>query len=554
VTAQERSSPSARRTLVEVLRNPDLRRLELAWGASVASEWAFVIAIAVFAYHDGGATAVGAVGLIRMLPAAVATPFAGLPGDRYPRELVLLMTHVARAATMAGAAAAAFSGAPPVVVYALTGLLGILVTPVIPAHTALVPALVQTPRELTATNLASATIEGLGTLLGPVLAALLLAVSGVGLVFLTSAFLIAAAAALVFGIRGKSRWEPVTARSGGVVRETFAGFQTIGLRGDVRLLVTLWAAQTLVRGALNVLIVVAALDLLDLGKSGVGALTSAIGAGGLLGATLALRLVGRHRLAAPFGAGIVLWGAPIALIGIWPNQVAAFVLLAIVGVGNTFVDVAGFTLLQRAVPDQVLSRVVGALMTIAVTTLGLGAILTPLVIPGLGVRGTLIATGALLPTLAALLWRALRRIDAASLPGDEVELLGSIAIFAPLPRPTLEGLAARLIPLEVVADYEVVRQGDKGDRFYVIADGEADVTIDGSRTGILRGGDYFGEIALLRDSPRTATVTARTAAKLYALERDDFIGTVTGNVASASAADTAVRRRLGSFKPGIASV
>ena len=544
------------RTLRDVLRNPDLRRLELAWGASVTSEWAFVVSVSVFAYAHGGTAAVGAVALIRMLPAALAAPFAASPGDRYPRERVLLAAHAVRAVGTAGTAAAAFADAPAPLVYVLAGMASIVNTSIAPAQAALLPSLVRKPRELTASNLASSTIEGIGTMAGPAGSAVVLAISSTGSAFLLSATLLAVAALLVAGIHvDRPRALRPGAETGGFLRQALGGFRTIGLEGNVRLLIGLVGAQTLVRGALNVLIVVSALKLLALGNSGVGLMTAAIGVGGVLGAFAALQLVGRHRLARPFGLGLALWGLPIALIGIWPDATAAIVLLAIVGVGNTLVDVAGLTLLQRAVPDYLLARVFGALESIAVGTIGLGAIITPLIIPGLGVRGTLIATGAMLPLLAVLLWPRLRVVDAeAIVPGDEVDLLESISIFAPLPRPILERLAASLVAVEASSGEPIVCQGDEGDRFYVIAAGNCDVTIDGSLQRVLGPGDYFGEIALLRDIPRTATVAGRTAVRLFALERNDFLGAVTGHAPSAEAAEAVVGARLGSLRTGIASV
>ena len=342
---------------------------------------------------------------------------------------------------------------------------------------------------------------------------------------------------------------------GGFLREALAGYGTVARDARLRLVIGLYGAQTLVAGALNVLIVVAALELLDLGKAGIGYLNSAVGVGGLLGGFAALTLIGRSRLASDFGAGLIVLGLPIALIGVFPETAAALLLLGIVGVGTTIVDVAGVTLLQREVSDDVLTRVMGVVQSVFVGTLGIGAVLAPLLISVLGVRGSLIATGLLLPALAVLAWRPLRGIDATvAAPPRSLELLRRIPIFAPLPSPTVEQLAAHVVPLNVKAGEVVIRQGETGDRFYVVARGRLEVEVDGKPGEVLAEGDSFGEIALLRDVPRTATVRAQSDAELLALDRDEFLGAVTGSAESAEAAHAVAAARLSTLRPSVASV
>jgi CRP-like cAMP-binding protein len=163
----------------------------------------------------------------------------------------------------------------------------------------------------------------------------------------------------------------------------------------------------------------------------------------------------------------------------------------------------------------------------------------------LGIRGTLVATGLLLPLLAIGFWPRLRAIDrSAVVPERELELLAALPLFSPLPVTTLEKLASRLESQRVSPGADVVTQGDSGERFYVIADGDVDVTHDGTHVQTLGPGGYFGEIALLHDVPRTATVTARTELLLYSLEREAFLAAVTGHPEAAAAADAAARARL----------
>ena len=536
-----------------VVTNAALRRVELAWAAASTASWAYVIALVVYAYNEGGAAAVGLVGLIRVLPAFVASPFAGVLGDRYPRHRVMLVLSLARTAVMAAAAGVLYADGPAWLVYALAAIVALLSSMIRPIFSALLPQLARTPEELTAANLVLTTIESSGIFLGPALGGLLLAATDPATVFAatTAAFLLGTL--LLTGVRVEAPAERKT--EGGLVREFFAGFGAIREDRNLRLIIGLYGAQTLVAGALNVLIVVAALELLDLGESGVGFLNSAVGVGGLLGALAAFALVGRQRLASDFAIGLVLWGVPIALIGVFPTPPIALILLAIVGIGNTVVDVAAVTLLQRTVPDDVLTRVFGVVQSVFVGTIGLGAIIAPLAIEAVGIRWAMIVTGALLPVIAALLWRRITALDAEALaPTRELELLRSIPLFKPLPATTINQVASGLVSISATPGTEIIREGEAGDRFYVVASGEVDVSAGGSHVNTLGPGDYFGEIALLRDVPRTATVTAKGDVSLYALDRDEFLSAVTGHPASAEAADAVISSRLAGLRPGIASV
>jgi hypothetical protein len=262
--------------------------------------------------------------------------------------------------------------------------------------------------------------------------------------------------------------------------------------------------------------------------------------------------VGRGRQAADFGVGIFIWGIPIALVAVWPNQAFVLVLLAVVGIGNTIVDVSGMTLLQRSAPDDVLARVFGVLESLLLLTIGLGALVAPILLNWLGTRGALIVAGALLPLVVIPAWPRLNAIDrAAHVPVERLELLGANPIFAPLPEPTLERLADALEAVRAATGQEVVRQGEPGDLFYLVKDGTLDVYVDGRKVQTLGPGESFGEIALLRNVPRTATVRAQSDAELYALGRRDFLGAVTGFAPSLSAAEAVIGMRLGPARAGI---
>jgi MFS family permease len=530
--------------------NPQLRRLQLAGAGSVIGQWAYSVAVAVYAFEAGGAKAVGVVTLIRTIPAAIAAPFLATIADRLPRVAVMVSTSIGRAAAIGAAGAVALSDGPAWAVYTLAGVAAILATAFLPAESSLLPELARNPEELTAANVTRSTIDSVGSFVGPAVGGLLLAATSAGWVFLVTAATFVWGAVIVALIRPRvgaavSREEEEEPAGERLLRSATAGFKAIAVERRLRLVIALYSAQTVVAGALGVLVVVTALDLLDQGESGVGLLNAASGVGGVIGALIAFALIGRKRLASDFGLGIVLWGAPLAVIGAWPNTAVALVALGVLGLGNTLVDVAGLTLLQRTAPPAVIGRVFGVLEMLLVGTIGIGAALAPLLIDWVGIRWALVITGAFLPVLAALTWRKLLQIDAESEPPTEaLQLLRPIPIFAPLPPPTLERLASQAAPVEVSAGKEVIRQGDLGDRFYVIESGRFEVAVDGATTGELGPGDFFGEIALLRDVPRTASVKALTEGNLQALERHAFLEAVTGHPPSARAADAVVGARL----------
>ena len=537
-----------------VFANPDLRRVQLALLGSVTGEWAYTVALAVFAFERGGAAAVGLVGLIRLLPAAVAAPFAAILGDRFSRTRVMVGSDVLRALAVAVSGVAAVGGAPAGFVYALAGVVSIVSMAFRPAQAALIPSLARRPEELTAANVAATTIDSVGSVAGPALGGLMLAGARPGVVLGATAGTFVWSALLVMGIRApvsKAERDLPTR----IAAQALGGFRAVAAESRLRLVVALYGAQTLVAGALNVLIVVAALDLLKLGNSGPGFLNSAVGIGGLVGAVVALALVGRRRLAADFGLGLILWGVPIVLIGFWPNEGAALAFLAVLGIGNTLVDVAALTLLQRSAADEVLARVFGVIESLLVGAIGLGAIVAPLLVSLFGIRGALIATGVPLPLLAAVAWRRLARIDSeVAVPERELALLRGLPMFAPLPAATLEHLAGALRALRIEAGRTVVREGEAGDLFYVIGSGRVDVSADGRPLTTLGAGEYFGEIALLRAVPRTATVVASEDTELFTLERDEFVAAVTGHPESKEAADAVIGARLGTLRTGLASI
>jgi MFS family permease len=530
------------RALQAAIRNENVRRVELAWGAAIAAEWAHFVALGVFAYQQGGTAAVGVAGLVRLLPAALVAPFAASFGDRFRRERFLLTLTLMGAGALAASAAAALAN-DRALVFALASVVGLTATLIRPALQALLPSLARTPEELIASNGATSTVESVGTLIGPALAGALVSLADVAAVFIFGAALLLAGAVSLARVNVESRVRLTAEPDGESLRRMITdGFRAVAGASRARLVVGLIVAQTFVRGCLNVLIVVAAFQVFDGGAAQVGYLTAAVGAGGLVGALGAMTLGGR-RLAVPFGLSLVFWGVPIALMAPRPYFAAAIVLLAIVGAANSVEDVAVFTLLQRLVPNEMLTRVLGLVWGLAMGGVAIGSLAAPVVVSAIGPRAAFLLVGSILPLLALLTYPKLVEIDRTIAPTPELELVGQVPMFAPLSIATKEQVAGRLLPVSVPAGEVVIRAGDPGDRFYIVSDGELDIHADGRHT-TAHAADYFGEIALLRDVPRTATVTATVDSKLYALRRTDFLTAVTGHSAARAAGEAIVDTRL----------
>ncbi len=536
-----------RAALAANLRKPALRRVQLAWAASLLGHVSIAVAIAVYAYGIGGASAVSLIYVLRLVPAAIATPFASVLGDRYSRARVMLYSNASRFAFSIAIPPALLAGVNHWIVYALSVGVAVAGTPFRPAQVAALPSLVERPEELTAANVVASTIEGAGFFLGPAVSGILLAIATNTAVFWFVAICFAiSTVVLIRPLPGVHEDEARGSEAEGIGQAVLAGAATIRRNGDLRVLVGLFTAQTLVAGALAVLLVVVAIQLLGTGNAGVGWLDASVGVGGIIGTVAAVNVAGRRRLTQPFLIGIVLWGAPFLLIAIWPHIVAAVLAFALIGVGNILVDVAGYTLLQRAVEDNVLARVFGAVETMYYLSVAVGALLIPPLVSAFGPRWTLVVTGLFLPVVALLTGPRMLQVDRAAVaPARAVAVLRGLPLFAPLPALSLERLALNLRELNVEPGVEVITQGDVGDSYYILASGAADVLIDGEKVNAVAPGEGFGEIALLRDVPRTATVRTTEPSGVFALDRETFLGAVSSSRRSFAAADEVVNRRLG---------
>jgi MFS family permease len=531
-------------------RNPNLRRAQLSFLGAWTAEWAFTVGLGIVAYRDGGATAVGLVGLLRMVPSAIVAPLLSPLADRGRRERVLILVSTVRGVATAAAAVVVGVAGPTEIVYALAVLSTIAATLYRPAHSALLPSLCRTGHELASANLVRGLLDSTATLVGPLLAAVLLQFTSVTVVFAVAAGASLWAAALLLRLHYYAPPRPSAPTESRLLKEAVEGVRAVARNRDLALIIGLAAAQTITRGALTVFTVVVAIDLLGTGEAGVGTLTAAIGAGAVVGSLAASLLVGTRRLGAWFAVGVALWGLPVSLIGVFPQQASALFLLAGVGVGNALIDFGGFTLLARIAPDDVLARVFGVLESLVALSIGTGAIVASLVIELFGVRPALVAIGLLCPIAAAASWHRLRRMDRSIGVRDrDIALLQAVDMLNPLPLPAIETLARGLEPVTVPAGQVVVKQGDIGDRYYVIESGEADVIGDGHVVASLGQGEGFGEIALLGRIRRTATIRAASELRLQAMRSEHFLPVVLGFTPSAREAETVVDTMLDRYAP-----
>ncbi len=523
------------RVVGDVLRCRDLRRILLAFVCFNAAEWGVWIAMLVYAYGHGGATTAGVVAVVQLIPAALFAPIAGSLGDRYPPTRVLAGGYVAQASAMGATAAVLLAHGPSVAAYALAALAATAVTVTRPAQAGLLPGLARTPEELTAANVAAGWIESISVLAAPALAGLMLGLGGAGTVFAAMSVVVLAGALCVVPVDGPA--------AGGSGSNAPAALRAAAEPGP-RALVWLLAVEAVAIGALDVLYVVFAVGVLRDGGSSAGYLNAAFGVGGVLGVGATVALVGRRRIAPPLLLALVVWSAALAAVAVAPSFAVAAVLLAAAGVGRTVFDVAGRTLLQRIAAPDALARVFGLLESASMGGLAIGSIAASAFVALTGGRGAFVCLAATLPVAALLVVRPVLAADSAVLPVVEIARFRASRIFSALGAPALEGLARAVAPMHFAAGTAVVREGEPGDRFYLVADGEVDVSVGGGHVTTLGRGDCFGEIALLRDVPRTATVTARTDVQLDSLDKETFVAAVTGHLPSEHAAAELVQGRL----------
>lgn len=537
-------------TVRDALQLADMRRIELGYGMSITGELAGTVALVVYALSAGGATLVAAYAASRTLAGmGVALVLTGLT-SRLRRDRLLRWITSIRMVLLAATALLAGFDQPPAAVIAAAAASSSLAGTYRPLQAAVLPWLVRTPAELAASNAVTAVMENSGALIGPLLAGGLLAVAAPAAAMAASAGCLAVAAVSLLRLTVPDMPELAGRGAAHAVRDVTSGlaeFLRMAPPGGVAILAF---AQTLLRGALVVLIAVLAVHVLGLGGSAVGWLTAAFGAGGLAGGAVAAGAVHITRLGRSFIAGMLLWGLPLAFLAVTPTAAIAYLALVVVGVGNAVVDVAAFTMVTRLAGPRTAGNVLGALEFVALAGLATGSIVTPPLLHMFGVRSTLALLGGGLAGLALAHAVRFRHLDRAMpVPGPEAGLLYDLPMLAPLPLAVTELLAAEMEPRQFPAGAVVISEGEAGDHFHLIVDGSAAVSVRGAPRPSLQRGDCFGEIALLRDIPRTATVTAEQPLRTLTLGREEFLTAVTGNSMSKDAADALAAQRLSADPP-----
>ncbi len=466
--------------------------------------------------------------------------------DRVAVDRMLRATTGVRAALIALAGAAAALHASPAVVLTLASISASMTATFRPAQATVLPWLARTPAELTAANVAATMSENTAALVGPALAGVVLAVASAGTALAVAAAFLGGAFLALWRLRVPAQAQDARKlTSRGPLRDAAEGAASLVRIARPAGYVVLGFAQTFVRGALLVLLVVVALDVLSLGRGAVGWLNAAIGAGGLIGGALAARLAHLTRLGRCFVLGVALWGLPLVALGVISNPAAAYLALVVVGAGNAVEDAGLFTLLPRLLGNRKAAPAMGAFELVVFAGVSAGSVAAPAISHWLGPRGALVAIGGTLAVLAMAYVPRFAQIDRTTpVPGPEIALLRGLPMFAPLPVATVDQLATVLERHEYQPGKAVMREGDHGDRFHVIVDGRAHVTVGARSVRYLQRGDCLGEIALLRDVPRTATVTATEMLHTVALARADYLAAVTGNRISARAAEDLADERL----------
>lgn len=529
--------------------NPELRRVGFGYGLFGTAELAIWIAFLVYAFDHGGTKSSTAIVLIQLLPCVLLGPLLGAYADQHRPLRVLTGGYALQVVAMDAVATVMVLHAPTAVVFALAPFTALAFTVTRPAQAALFPAVVRTPEELTAANVMCGWTTGAASLLGPVLAGVGLALHGPALVVIVTTVLAALALVLVSKVKVAPQ-VAIPAARGGILADVRTGLRAnlaaLGENPPLRILLSLHAFYYVLVGAVDLLCVVLAASYLHLGAGGAGYLNASFGAGALLAGFVTAFLVGRRRLKRTLVLSLLASVAALALVSVKEDVALALLLLAATGLAGTVFDVAGRTLLQRSSPVDAVAGLFSVLEALMDLGLALGAVFVQVAITLGGLHAALIAPAVAGAVLVLALWTRLGRLDkAAVIPHTEIRLLRALPIFSVLPAPALEGVARELEPVALARGTTLFHEGDPGDRYYAVSTGTLDITRRGVVIGSRSRGEGFGEIALVRNVPRTATVTAATDAHLYALRKDLFVRTVTGHAGAARVTGRIITERLG---------
>jgi CRP-like cAMP-binding protein len=511
------------------LHNVAVRRVVGAFAALTVGEWILGTTVAIHAYPVGGALLVALVGF-RFFPAAIAGLVTAQFADTHRRERVMTATAATRAVASGLVAASLALKLPFVVPLVLVWFDAAAGSAYRPAQATLLPTLVHTPTEFTHATALASHAKSSSQMLGALAGGLLVAGAPIGLAVAASTVLYAVSALSTAPIKATAPQPDVRIGLRGRVRRMRAG--AIAVRGDreAKEIVSYSCMRSAIRGVWISLGVVASLKLLGLGSAGFGILMAAAGAGALAAIPLTALLVGHRHLARWMAAGLLMCGVPIAAVGGAAAGLPAIAFMVGWGGGMAVSDVAAQAVLNRVIAPASIGPVTGLMESGKLLFEGGACLLAPALVDTLGIRSALVVAGLVVAVIVAGGGRAFRRIDTRAVGHAEVShLLTAVKLFHGLRVDVLEGVVAQLRPLDIAPGQDVLTQGvrDHGG-WYLVQQGQLEVLIDGFVVNELTRGDGFGELALLRDRPRAATVRTRTRARLLTLERDTFLTAIGG--------------------------
>ncbi len=522
-----------------LLGNGPLSRLLLGEFVSSIGDWLYLVALLIIIYErTNDAVVLGIVGAARVLPYVFLSIPAGIVADRFDRRLVLLITDLGRGALMLVLAWLVATNGSIEAIVAVTILATCLSSFFGPAIGSYLPTLVKDESDLGPANTAYASLDNIAFVIGPATASIILTLANdLAVAFLLNAVSFLVIAIILWGLPPSIAGRGTAASDDGIPAEPPGPFDWRTVRRPVAGLMVVDSVGSFVFAGLGILTVVIAYDLLgrDGGEAATGALNSAVGVGGLIGAIVSGVLVLRRKLGPPLVAGALIMGASVAALGMSGSLAIALVAMAVVSLGSLLVQIVTETLFQRVVPDAVRGRTLGVLSTVSVLMYAAGSLLLPAAAELVGLAPVLIASGVALVVSAAIAIVALGPwATQAPVPDALRARLSALPMFEGLPPARLETAERRSVLVPMVAGEVVIRQGDPADRFYVIGEGEVEVTQaapGSSQPRVLRRmgvGEGFGEIGLLHASARTATVTALSSGTLVALDGDAFLDLVNG--------------------------
>jgi MFS family permease len=541
--------PNSWRVIGRIARDRQLRRIELGFAGFAIAEYGTWLASIVYAYDNGGVDEAGVAAVALLAPGLLVAPIAAFAADRFESGRVLAAGYAVQATAMLVAAVAIGTGLGSLPVYAALMAAATAVTLTRPALSAVLPNATHTPADLTAANVVTGFVEYTGVLIGPALTGILVEVSGLAAPFAVCSGLTAAAAILALGARTAPGVAVEIERrdAGGVLGDTVDGLRALRGHRAVRVTIGMLSLGSLVMGVADVLFVATAAHVGggDTGRAGL--FGTAFGVGAVVGAALTVLLIGRARITPSVAMAVAAMGVSLAALATANGTGLALVLFVVMGGGASVLHISASTLIQRVAPADVVGRFFGVVEGLGMFSSAIGSVAIGLLVAQFDYEAGLLTAAVTVPVLLLLRIPALLRVDRDAAAPDErvLELILGDDIFNALPAPTIERLAADAERLVVSAGEVVAAEGATGDRYYVIDSGRVEVTVHGQLVRDLGPGDGFGELALLRDTARTATAIATTDAELLAFGREQFLQAVTGHSHSAAIGRERSARYLG---------